>query len=99
MNQQNSPDIESWLKLIRADGVGPTTFAKLLKLFRSIDRALGEKPTELEPAVDKWIAGFAMVRDSFKKMLENFNVKEMDTYQIFDPEYHEALVQVESDKH
>ncbi len=47
MNQQNSPDIESWLKLIRADGVGPTTFAKLLKLFRSIDRALGASVSEL----------------------------------------------------
>ncbi|MHC4721291.1 MAG: DNA-processing protein DprA [Planctomycetota bacterium] len=46
-NQQNSPDIESWLKLIRADGVGPTTFAKLLKLFRSVDRALGASVSEL----------------------------------------------------
>jgi DNA processing protein len=46
-NHQNSPDIESWLKLIRADGVGPTTFAKLLKLFRSVDRALGASVSEL----------------------------------------------------
>jgi len=47
MNHQNSPDIESWLRLIRADGVGPTTFAKLLKLFRSVDRALGASVSEL----------------------------------------------------
>ena len=38
---QNSPDIEKWIALVRADGVGPTTFARLLKHFGSVDRALG----------------------------------------------------------
>ena len=46
-NHQNSPDIENWLRLIRADGVGPVMFAKLLKLFRSVDRALGASVSEL----------------------------------------------------
>lgn len=46
-NHQNSPDIEKWLRLIRADGVGPVMFAKLLKLFRSVDRALGASVSEL----------------------------------------------------
>ncbi len=45
--QPNSVDIEKWLKLIRADGVGPTTFAKLLKHFSSIDRALDASVGEL----------------------------------------------------
>ncbi|UCC23385.1 MAG: DNA-processing protein DprA [Planctomycetota bacterium] len=45
--QQNSVDVEKWLKLIRADGVGPTTFAKLLKYFGSVDRALGASVSEL----------------------------------------------------
>lgn len=45
--QQNSVDVEKWLKLIRADGVGPTTFAKLLKHFSSVDRALGASICEL----------------------------------------------------
>ncbi|MHC4457702.1 MAG: DNA-processing protein DprA [Planctomycetota bacterium] len=43
----NSIDIEKWLKLIRADGVGPTTFAKLIKHFDSVDRALGASVSEL----------------------------------------------------
>jgi predicted Rossmann fold nucleotide-binding protein DprA/Smf involved in DNA uptake len=38
--QQHSVDIDKWLKLIRADGVGPTTFARLLKHFGSVDRVL-----------------------------------------------------------
>jgi DNA processing protein len=38
---ENSRDIEKWLKLIRADEVGPVTFARLLKYFGSVDAALG----------------------------------------------------------
>jgi len=45
--QSNSADIEKWLKLIRADGVGPTTFCKLIKHFGSADRALGASVSEL----------------------------------------------------
>lgn len=45
--QHNSVDIEKWLKLIRADNVGPATFAKLIKHFGSADRALGASVSEL----------------------------------------------------
>ena len=45
--QTNSTDIEKWLKLIRADNVGATTFAKLIKHFGSADRALGASVSEL----------------------------------------------------
>ena len=37
----HSPDIEKWLALIRADGVGPTMFGRLLKHFGSVDSVLG----------------------------------------------------------
>jgi len=46
-NGQNSADIDKWLKLIRAEGVGPTTFAKLLRHFGSVDRASGASVSEL----------------------------------------------------
>jgi len=45
--QPNSVDIEKWLTLIRTDGVGPTTFAKLMKHFGSTDRALAASVSEL----------------------------------------------------
>jgi DNA processing protein len=45
--QHNSADIEKWLKLIRADHVGPATFARLIKHFGSADRALGTSVSEL----------------------------------------------------
>jgi DNA processing protein len=46
-SQQHSVDIEKWLKLIRADGIGPTTFGKLIRHFGSVDRALGASVSEL----------------------------------------------------
>lgn len=45
--QEHSVDIEKWLKLIRADGVGSTTFGKLIDRFGSVDRVLGASVSEL----------------------------------------------------
>lgn len=45
--QENSADIENWLKLIRADGIGPVTFEKMLKHFGSAERILGASVSEL----------------------------------------------------
>jgi len=45
--QPHSAGIEKWLKLIRADGVGPKTFAKLLSHFGSIDYALGASASQV----------------------------------------------------
>jgi len=45
--EENSVDIEKWIKLIRADGVGPVSFAKMLKRFGSIDTILGASVSEL----------------------------------------------------
>ena len=43
----NSPDIEKWLKLAGADGVGPVTFGKLLIYFGSAENVLGASAYEL----------------------------------------------------
>ncbi|UCG47745.1 MAG: DNA-processing protein DprA [Phycisphaerales bacterium] len=45
--EPNSVEVDKWLKLIRADGVGPVTFARLLERFGSVDRALGASVSEL----------------------------------------------------
>ncbi len=45
--RHNSADIEQWLKLIRADSAGPTTFGRILKHFGSVDAALGASVSEL----------------------------------------------------
>jgi DNA processing protein len=45
--QPNSVDIEKWLKLIRADSIGPVIFIKLLEHFGSPDKILGASVSEL----------------------------------------------------
>lgn len=46
-SQQHSTDIDKWLKLIRAENVGPTTFGKFINHFGSVDQALGASVSEL----------------------------------------------------
>ena len=46
-SEPNSAEIEKWLKLVRADNVGPTTFNKMLNHFGSVDSALGASVSEL----------------------------------------------------
>ena len=45
--QPNSVGIEQWLKLIRAEGVGPAIFARLIERFGTADRVLGASVAEL----------------------------------------------------
>lgn len=66
--QENSVDIASWLKLIRAEGVGPKTFARLLKRFGSIDRVMGASISELTKVRgigDKTAESIVRTRDNF----------------------------------
>ena len=66
--QPNSRAIEKWLKLIRADGVGPVGFARLIKHFGSADRVMGASVSELAK-VDgigfKTAERIAVTRDKF----------------------------------
>jgi len=48
----HSPDISLWLQLIRADGLGPVLFKRLLDAFGSVERILGASVAELT-RVDK----------------------------------------------
>jgi len=70
---ENSPDIEHWLRLIRADGVGPVTFARLLKRFGSVDAALGASVSGLakvEGIGFKTAEKIASTRDKFDTCAE-----------------------------
>lgn len=43
----NSPNVGNWLKLLRADGIGPVNFVRLVRHFRSVDRVLGASASQL----------------------------------------------------
>lgn len=65
---ENSKDIELWLKLIRADEVGPVTFGRLLKRFGTVDAVLGASVsglTQVEGIGFKTAERIAASRDRF----------------------------------
>ncbi|MFC1894722.1 nucleotide exchange factor GrpE [Candidatus Dependentiae bacterium] len=48
---------------------------------------------------ESWIEGFLIIQKKNKKIFSDLGVKEIDCSKIFNPEYHEALMQVDSKKH
>ncbi len=71
--EPHSADIEKWLKLAGADKVGPVTFAKLIKYFGSVDRALGASAGELariDGIGSKTAQSIAETRDKFSTAAE-----------------------------
>lgn len=70
----------------------------ILPIVDDFDRAF-EKQNEADISLQNWLAGFEMIRKSLQKFLEKYNVKEIPATLPFDPEYHEALMQVESPSH
>ena len=66
--QSHSQDIEKWLALIRAEGVGPILFSRLLKHFETIDRIMGASVAELtrvERVGNQTAERIARTRDKF----------------------------------
>jgi len=86
----NSADIEKWLKLIRAEGIGPVTFSKLIKHFGSADRALGASVSELAK-IDgigfKTAERIASTRDKFDAAAEVESAQKLGVWIVhFDDE-------------
>lgn len=71
----------------------------LLDVIDNFERALAQEKKREETAHVAWLAGFEMIYQSLEKLLAKFGVQEISDFSVFNPKYHEALVQVESDKH
>ena len=97
--QSNSVDIEKWLKLIRADGIGPVTFTRLVKRFGTVDRVLGASVSELAK-VDgvgfKTAERIAATRDKFDSTAELELAQKLGVWiiNLDDDRYPPALKQV-----
>jgi len=95
----NSPGIEQWLKLIRADGVGPVAFGRLLKRFGSVDAVLGASVsglTQVEGIGFKTAERIASTRDKFDadaelELAEKLGIR---LVHIEDPRYPALLKQI-----
>ena len=74
-------------------------FIDILAVIDNFERALGQEKKRESSEGIAWLAGFEMIYQSLEKLLVKFGVKEITDFSVFNPKYHEALVQVESDKH
>jgi DNA processing protein len=65
---EKTKDIEKWLKLINADGVGPVTFKKILEKCGSVNKAMGasvKELSEIEGIGFKTAEAITRTRDKF----------------------------------
>ncbi len=66
--EPHSPQIELWLKLIRAEGIGPTLFKRLLDYFGGVERIFTASVfelTKIEGIGNKTAESIAQTRDAF----------------------------------
>lgn len=87
-------DQVQWVHMAQVRIVG-----KLLSIADNFERAMVEKPVVSDEKAQAWIAGIMMIQSDFSKILTSFNVAEIPCKGTFDPELHEALIQVASDEH
>ena len=66
----------------------------LLLVFDDVDRALSI-PAPDHQDVQSWITGFEMIRKGIVKTIEKYGVVPFASYDQFDPELHEGIMQVE----
>jgi len=96
---ENSRDIELWLKLIRADEVGPVTFGRLLQRFGSVDAVLGASVsglTKVEGIGSKTAERIAASRDKFDACAELELAAKLGVWLLHmeDPRYPALLKQI-----
>ncbi|MCU0914136.1 MAG: DNA-processing protein DprA [Planctomycetes bacterium] len=93
---ENSKEIELWLKLIRADEVGPVTFGRLLQRFGSVEAVLGTSVSGLmkvEGIGAKTAERIAASRDKFDSAAEVDRADKLGVWIVHmeDPRYPPAL--------
>lgn len=71
----------------------------LLDVVDNFERALEQEKKREDNAGVAWLAGFEMIYQSLEKVLAKYGVQAITDFSVFNPKYHEALMQVESDKH
>jgi molecular chaperone GrpE len=71
----------------------------LLDVVDNFERALEQEKKREDSAGIAWLAGFEMIYQSLEKVLAKYGVQAITDFGVFNPKFHEALMQVESGKH
>ena len=74
-------------------------FVDLLVIIDNFERALEQEKKHENVERLEWLAGFEMIYQSLEKLLAKFGVQAITDFSVFNPKYHEALLQVDSEQH
>lgn len=98
-------DFENYKKRVNSERADWATDAQkrivldLLAIVDNFERALEQEKKREDNANIAWLAGFEMIYQSLEKALAKYGVQAITDFSVFNPKYHEALMQVESGKH
>ena len=82
------------LKYANSDMIIP-----ILTIVDDFERAISLDDNILDDEVSKFLSGFKMIYTRLKKILDDFEVKEIDALnKEFDPKYHQAVFTVKDDR-
>lgn len=101
-----SADFENFKRRVEKDRAQWTTIAQadvlrnVLPIVDDFDRALAQKrATEMSAEQTAWLSGFEMIAKSLQKLLSTAGLQEITDLTVFDPQFHEAIAQVDSPDH
>ncbi len=84
-----------WITVAQA-----TVIEKFLPIMDDLDRALQAcKKEEMDKKQLAWLQGFEIIQKNLKKTFSELEVKQIDCSGDFNPDFHEALIQVDSPDH
>jgi len=100
-------DFENSKKRLEKDKMNAVSYANesfakdILAVMDSFDNALAsmEGSEESSEVLEKMKEGISLTHEQLKKILEKNHIKEVECEGEFDPEVHQAIMQVESDAH
>ena len=69
---------------------------KLLPIFEELERALQHSEQNTSPEQQEWLKGFLLIQKNWQKTFNDLQIKEISEAITFDPEQHEALMQVDT---
>lgn len=83
-----------WTQVMQGD-----VLEKMLPFVDDLERAIQASENSAPEGSTAWIEGFKLILKNLKKKLSELGIEEISTKELFNPEFHEALMQVESAEH
>ena len=103
---RTSADLQNYKKRIEKEmanwalNAQEPVFLDLLAIVDHFDRAFHEyEKQDVDSSHHMWIEGFRMINKELYKLLEKYGVSEITNLTTFNPEFHEAVMQIKSEGH